>query len=72
MNDQVHNLKPCPFCGSTDIVIARNQGFFSGGYALCQGCFATTRSSVSTDEAVANWNRRTHDGHKCSERIDKE
>lgn len=67
-----HKLKPCPFCGSTDIVIAQKPGFFSGGYALCQGCYATTMSSIYTDEAIANWNRRTHDGHKCSERSDKE
>ena len=60
-------LKPCPFCGSTDIVITQNNGFLSGGYAMCRGCSATTRSSIYTDEAVANWNRRTYNGHKCSE-----
>ena len=60
-------LKPCPFCGSTDIVITQKNGFLSGGYAMCRGCFATTRSSIYTDEAVANWNRRPYDGHKCGE-----
>lgn len=60
-------LKPCPFCGSTDIVITQEHDFLSGGYVMCRGCFATTRSSIYTDEAVANWNRRTHDGNKCSE-----
>lgn len=64
-------LKPCPFCGSTDIVITQEHGLLSGGYAMCRGCYATTRSSIYTDEAVANWNRRPHDGHKCSERSDK-
>lgn len=42
LNKTESNLKPCPFCGSTDIFIY-------------------------TDEAVANWNRRPYDGHKCSE-----
>lgn len=60
-------LKPCPFCGSTDIVIAQKPGFSSGGYALCRGCCATTMSSIYTDEAIANWNRRPNDGHKCGE-----
>ena len=55
-----HKLNPCPFCGSTDIVIAQNPGFSSGGYVMCRGCCATTRSSVYTDKAVAHWNRRTH------------
>lgn len=54
-------LKPCPFCGSTDIVIAQTPEFPSGGYMLCRGCYATTRSSTYTDEAVANWNRRVDD-----------
>ena len=67
LNKTESNLKPCPFCGSTDIVITQKHGFLSGGYAMCRGCYATTRSSVYTDEAVANWNRRPYDGHKCSE-----
>ena len=60
-------LKPCPFCGSTDIVIALKRGLLSGGYAMCRGCYATTRSSNYTDEIIANWNRRPNDGHKCGE-----
>lgn len=60
LNKTKSNLKPCPFCGSTDIVIAHGPGFLSGGYAMCRGCSATTMSSIYTDEAVANWNRRTH------------
>lgn len=54
-------LKPCPFCGGTDIVIAQTPEFPSGGYMLCRGCYATTRSGIYTDEAVANWNRRVDD-----------
>ena len=65
------NLKPCLFCGSTDVIMMQEHEFLrSRGYVMCRGCYTTTRSSVDTDEAVANGNRRPHDGHKCSECAD--
>lgn len=60
MNKTNSNLKPCPFCGSTDIVIVQKHGYSPADYVMCRGCCATTRSSIYTDKAVAHWNRRTH------------
>ena len=52
-----YNLNPCPFCGSTDVIIVERHGFFNLSYVMCRGCQATTKSSISREDAVANWNR---------------
>lgn len=57
-----HELKPRPFCGSTDIVVVQRHGFSHLSYVMCRECCATTRSSIHTAKAVANWNRRTDVG----------
>lgn len=54
-------LKPCPFCGSTDVKLFQ---FTQGDYeeelycVECVGCEADTGYKYSEDEAVAAWNSR--------------
>ena len=43
-------LKPCPFCGSTDII---------GDYRKqCSNCYSTSTHEDSKENAITAWNRR--------------
>ena len=56
-------LKPCPFCGSENIII--EEGPISGGFcATCNSCFALGPWSSCEDEAIKTWNERTEKS-KC-------
>lgn len=51
-------LKPCPFCGSTDIwnlEAGRNTDMW---FVQCQDCCATFPHFDSEEEAAEAWNRR--------------
>ena len=61
----IKDLKPCPFCGSTDLVIGKG-----GSYIECLNCETLGPSAVSSvgvnwsqrvyeEEAMVAWNRRT-------------
>lgn len=56
-------LKPCPFCGSSSIVMRhyRNAGGIgSDGFcAHCDGCGAEGTVDLSEEEAAAFWNTRS-------------
>lgn len=45
-------LKPCPFCGGAELVVADN-----GGIA-CLLCWASGPPAKAETEAIAAWNRR--------------
>lgn len=57
-------LKPCPFCGGTDIGLADNTGpklcTTPHAYAWCRNrdCFASGNESDTVAEAIAAWNTR--------------
>ena len=61
-------LKPCPFCGGTNIVMCREPNFWEGhinGYqyqvvcdASCGGCGSSCGYEESITEAREAWNRR--------------
>lgn len=51
-------LKPCPFCGSTEIVLS-NWGMFR---CWCTKCRAKTDDMLLEIDAVLAWNRRANDG----------
>lgn len=59
-------LKPCPFCGSSDVHLRRHQRA-EMSWVSCVGCGleAPTETGVSDDEAVTYWNRRTP-SHRAS------
>ena len=48
-------LKPCPFCGSDDLLI---DGHSSGASIECQECLAEGPFGDSHDGARELWNRR--------------
>ncbi len=51
-------LKPCPFCGGTDIMI-KDEGNWS--YIWCGDCLMASwqREACSVDDNVEAWNKRT-------------
>jgi len=51
-------LKPCPFCGST------NLGFLSlfAWEVQCNLCLAEGPKADTREEAIAAWNRRANEG----------
>ena len=58
-----NELKPCPFCGSNNIVIY-DKSFNSGPYydIFCRDCQASVRfadESETEEGAVNMWNTRT-------------
>lgn len=63
-------LKPCPFCGGTDIEV-----FDCGGWEThCASCYASGQSSghdgapFTKEQAIAAWNRRATDGQRDTAR----
>ena len=59
----MEQLKPCPFCGCTDICDYSNAGLAIGPKSICYGlfcveCDASTGWHNTLDEAVKAWNRR--------------
>ena len=61
-------LKPCPFCGSTDIANVSSGGDAPAWYwhardkmfsVYCRKCCASVPSSRRNDIAVQAWNTRT-------------
>lgn len=52
-----NELKPCPFCGSGDIVLS-NWGLYR---CWCTKCLAKTADEIRAKDAVDAWNRRVND-----------
>lgn len=51
-------LKPCPFCGSPDILI--NDDSYTM-YAYCDWCGARGAEKPTKEKAAEAWNERTND-----------
>lgn len=56
MSEEI-KLKPCPFCGSKDVVVDEE---YPSRYVRCRGCGVEGGLRDSRDEAAAAWNRRTN------------
>lgn len=52
----MEELKPCPFCGSSNVVLYEMN---PNSYARCRGCGAEGSLRSSHDEAAAAWDSRT-------------
>lgn len=50
------NLKPCPFCGSDNIMAAVNP--IHNTSVFCRGCGTATKSFATAKEAIDLWNTR--------------
>jgi Lar family restriction alleviation protein len=54
-------LKPCPFCGSSDVYV-QNAGWKANTFMRCRGCdssFSLSSGVRGHDDTVAAWNRRS-------------
>ena len=51
-------LKPCPFCGSDDVICGRFEDVY---YVECLYCGAKVESYNGPEDAVAGWNTRAID-----------
>lgn len=54
------NLKPCPFCGSHEILEFGAQEDSAWATVECRGCRATTHAHRSLEDAINQWNTRTN------------
>ena len=52
-------LKPCPFCGSDDVICGA--GLDDEYYVECWDCSAKVESCNGMEDAVAGWNARAID-----------
>lgn len=59
MNEIEIELKPCPFCGSNDVVFGA--GLEDECYVECWDCCAKVESCNGLEDAVAGWNARAID-----------
>ena len=48
------DLKPCPFCGSTNIRFA----YYSDHWVVCEKCGGSSGMYPSDEKAALMWNRR--------------
>ena len=55
--ERVEELKPCPFCGSSNIV-ADGQTSLKDSYVSCNECDADGPMRERKQEAIDAWNRR--------------
>ncbi|PLP96952.1 hypothetical protein CYJ10_29355 [Cupriavidus pauculus] len=51
-------MKPCPFCGSDVCTVQQS---FQCEYVQCDRCEAMGPAGKTTDDAIAEWNRRSGD-----------
>jgi len=67
MTENNEQLKPCPFCGSSDVELGyiRNEIYPLNTYLVCcKGCDTTVGDSYSAARAAADWNRRVENVSK--------
>lgn len=52
------DMKPCPFCGQDVCTVQQS---FQCEYVQCDRCEAMGPAGKTTDDAIAEWNRRLGD-----------
>ena len=60
-------LKPCPFCGGSDIHVEIDGDL--GSYICCYDCLSSfwQQEACCEEDNIVAWNRRTSDEHRQSE-----
>lgn len=56
--EEEQKLKPCPFCGSTDIFVYHSYVDYS---VRCRNCLVRRGEFETEEEAIAAWNKRAGD-----------
>ena len=51
-------LKPCPFCGSTNVRVMGAPDGIRNGQAVCQNCYASSAYKGAEVQVAEIWNRR--------------
>lgn len=54
-------LKPCPFCGNSDIYLAG----YSVYWCECKNCKAETGAHNTKESAIESWNMRVEEEDEC-------
>ena len=61
-------IKPCPFCGGTDmfrfVYPYRRKPGLRGCYVRCNGCGATSGNYETIEDAEKAWNERKEEKHE--------
>ena len=67
--ENLHMMKPCPFCGGEAMLFASEDG---GVIVICRQCKARTKTCIDTlyyskptnavERFIEAWNRRVDDG----------
>ena len=57
-----YKLRPCPFCGSTKIVLKRPYPVMELWFVTCLGCSCNSACSTKPIDAVSAWNMRVDNG----------
>lgn len=60
-------LKPCPFCGSDDVICGRFEDVY---YVECLYCGAKVETYNGLEDAAAGWNARAIDRDKLWEVVE--
>lgn len=60
-------LRPCPFCGSSDVQLKLIS--FGVRYGYCNKCSATSKASTKEAEATKWWNMRNGEELKWGESV---
>lgn len=55
-------LKPCPFCGSTNVCVFRKP-WYQRWYATCNDCCGMTDDFKTNEDAINAWNHRPSPWH---------
>lgn len=51
-------LKPCPFCGSSEIALQQEYGHLPMFFVGCDNCGASASYTETEEEAIEAWNER--------------
>ena len=54
-------LKPCPFCGSTNVQLRPTDSNYVYYHVQCNNCMAQGGARIWEEDAVAAWNQRAYE-----------
>ena len=61
MKEQTNELKPCPFCGGTKVIVYTNVNLRGDCAGHCYQCGTYGPFCEDEEDAITAWNRRVCD-----------